>query len=61
MVDGMQEIEKGRESIGTTKKGIGPTYSTKVIFTFENKVSLDIHYNFFVSKNKGKSYWYQIG
>lgn len=25
----MQEMEKGKESIGTTKKGIGPTYSSK--------------------------------
>lgn len=28
-VDGIQEIAKGKKSIGTTKKGIGPTYSTK--------------------------------
>lgn len=28
-VDGLQEVEKGKKSIGTTKKGIGPTYSTK--------------------------------
>ncbi|GFU44222.1 adenylosuccinate synthetase [Trichonephila clavipes] len=28
-VDGLQEQEKGSKSIGTTKKGIGPTYSSK--------------------------------
>lgn len=28
-VDGLQEQEKGKKSIGTTKKGIGPTYSCK--------------------------------
>lgn len=28
-VDGLQELEKGTQSIGTTKKGIGPTYSSK--------------------------------
>lgn len=27
--DGMQEREKGGKSLGTTKKGIGPTYSSK--------------------------------
>lgn len=27
--DGMQELEKGSQSLGTTKKGIGPTYSSK--------------------------------
>ncbi|KAF2861876.1 Adenylosuccinate synthetase [Piedraia hortae CBS 480.64] len=28
-VDGLEEVELGRASIGTTGKGIGPTYSTK--------------------------------
>ncbi|KAJ2953444.1 hypothetical protein O0L34_g1038 [Tuta absoluta] len=28
-VDGLQEAEKGKNSLGTTKKGIGPTYSSK--------------------------------
>lgn len=28
-VDGFQERDKGKKSLGTTKKGIGPTYSTK--------------------------------
>jgi len=28
-VDGMQEAEKGHKSLGTTKKGIGPAYSSK--------------------------------
>ena len=30
-VDGMQEASKGANQIGTTKKGIGPTYSTKAL------------------------------
>ncbi|XP_050354479.1 adenylosuccinate synthetase [Nymphalis io] len=29
LVDGLQEAEKGKNSLGTTKKGIGPTYSSK--------------------------------
>jgi Adenylosuccinate synthase len=28
-VDGLQEAEKGKKSLGTTKKGIGPAYSSK--------------------------------
>ncbi|KAK4501082.1 hypothetical protein PRZ48_006888 [Zasmidium cellare] len=28
-VDGLEEVELGKGNIGTTKKGIGPTYSTK--------------------------------
>ena len=28
-VDGYQEAQKGKQQLGTTKKGIGPTYSTK--------------------------------
>eukprot|EP00049_Salpingoeca_infusionum_P018788 m.358766 g.358766 ORF g.358766 m.358766 type:complete len:425 (-) comp18276_c0_seq1:429-1703(-) len=28
-VDGMKELERGNDKIGTTKKGIGPTYSSK--------------------------------
>lgn len=28
-VDGLQEQEKGSKSLGTTKKGIGPSYSSK--------------------------------
>ncbi|KAF2728440.1 Adenylosuccinate synthetase [Polyplosphaeria fusca] len=30
MVDGLEEVELGGSFIGTTKKGIGPTYSTKM-------------------------------
>ena len=30
MVDGLEEVELGGGLIGTTKKGIGPTYSTKM-------------------------------
>ncbi|KAI5854390.1 Adenylosuccinate synthetase [Tricharina praecox] len=29
LVDGLEEIELGAQNIGTTRKGIGPTYSTK--------------------------------
>lgn len=28
-VDGLQEAEKGGTALGTTKKGIGPAYSSK--------------------------------
>jgi adenylosuccinate synthase len=28
-IDGLKEVELGRGSIGTTGKGIGPTYSSK--------------------------------
>ena len=28
-MDGLLERQKGKKSLGTTKKGIGPTYSTK--------------------------------
>eukprot|EP00052_Salpingoeca_macrocollata_P016031 m.128489 g.128489 ORF g.128489 m.128489 type:complete len:460 (+) comp19897_c0_seq2:1245-2624(+) len=28
-IDGLEEVEKGKESIGTTRKGIGPCYSAK--------------------------------
>ncbi|KAF2201876.1 adenylosuccinate synthetase-like protein [Delitschia confertaspora ATCC 74209] len=30
MVDGLEEVELGGSFIGTTRKGIGPTYSTKM-------------------------------
>ncbi len=30
-IDGLVEEEKGSGSLGTTKKGIGPTYSAKVV------------------------------
>jgi adenylosuccinate synthase len=29
LVDGLEETELGSNSIGTTKRGIGPSYSTK--------------------------------
>ena len=29
LVDGLEEVELGGNSIGTTKRGIGPSYSTK--------------------------------
>jgi len=28
-VDGLEEVELGAQNIGTTRKGIGPTYSSK--------------------------------
>lgn len=28
-MDGFQEMEKGKKSLGTTKKGIGPAYASK--------------------------------
>ena len=30
LVDGLEEVELGANMLGTTKKGIGPTYSTKM-------------------------------
>ena len=46
IVDGLKEVELGGKSIGTTKKGIGPAYSSKasrsglrvhhLIYDFEN-------------------------
>ncbi len=33
VVDGLEEVELGKESIGTTKKGIGPTFSNKAART----------------------------
>lgn len=30
LVDGLEEVELGNGSLGTTKKGIGPTYSSKM-------------------------------
>lgn len=29
LVDGLEEVELGRKSIGTTRKGIGPAYSSR--------------------------------
>ena len=29
LVDGLEEVELGGKSIGTTRRGIGPSYSTK--------------------------------
>ena len=30
LVDGLEEVELGEFNVGTTRKGIGPTYSTKM-------------------------------
>jgi adenylosuccinate synthase len=42
-IDGLKEVELGRGSIGTTGKGIGPTYSSKA-----SRSGLRVHhlYNF---------------
>lgn len=29
-IDGIIEVEKGKSGLGTTRKGIGPTYAAKV-------------------------------
>ncbi|KAI1295602.1 Adenylosuccinate synthetase [Halotydeus destructor] len=49
-VDGMQEVEKGRQSLGTTKKGIGPTYSTKASRTGIRLADLLCNFSTFESK-----------
>ncbi|KAG0332639.1 hypothetical protein BG000_009858 [Podila horticola] len=43
IIDGLKELELGRGSIGTTRKGIGPTYSSKA-----SRSGLRVHhlYNF---------------
>ena len=41
IVDGLKEIELGGSSIGTTKKGIGPTYSAKA-----SRSGLRVHHLF---------------
>ncbi|ORX83559.1 Adenylosuccinate synthetase [Basidiobolus meristosporus CBS 931.73] len=41
IVDGLKELELGRGSIGTTKKGIGPAYSSKA-----NRDGIRVHHLF---------------
>lgn len=41
IVDGLKEVELGGSSIGTTRKGIGPTYSTKA-----SRSGLRVHHLF---------------
>lgn len=41
VVDGLKEVELGGSSIGTTKKGIGPTYSSKA-----SRSGLRVHHLF---------------
>jgi adenylosuccinate synthase len=52
-VDGYQELEKGQQSLGTTKKGIGPTYSTKASRTGIRMA--DLMQNFPVFEQKFKT------
>ncbi|KAG9536267.1 Adenylosuccinate synthetase, partial [Aureobasidium melanogenum] len=33
LVDGLEEVELGKDAVGTTKKGIGPCYQTKAART----------------------------
>ncbi|KAI9069161.1 P-loop containing nucleoside triphosphate hydrolase protein, partial [Trametes sanguinea] len=41
IVDGLKEVELGGSSIGTTKKGIGPAYSSKA-----SRSGLRVHHLF---------------
>ncbi|RWS24011.1 hypothetical protein B4U80_02161 [Leptotrombidium deliense] len=49
-VDGMQELEKGKKSLGTTKKGIGPTYATKASRTGVRMADLLADFSVFEEK-----------
>lgn len=49
-VDGMQELEKGTASLGTTKKGIGPTYSSKAARNGLRMSDLLGHFDQFATK-----------
>jgi adenylosuccinate synthase len=51
-VDGYQEQEKGCKSLGTTKKGIGPTYSTKASRTGIRMADLLQNFPLFESRFK---------
>lgn len=49
-IDGLVEGHKGKESLGTTKKGIGPTYSSKAT---RNGIRVcDLAYDFSVFESK---------
>ncbi|XP_023221331.1 adenylosuccinate synthetase-like, partial [Centruroides sculpturatus] len=52
-VDGLQEQEKGKNSIGTTKKGIGPAYSTKASRSGIRLADLLGDFSLFEEKLKG--------
>lgn len=49
-VDGLQEQEKGKKSLGTTKKGIGPAYSSKATRNGIRIVDLMGDFNLFADK-----------
>lgn len=49
-VDGLQEQEKGQKSLGTTKKGIGPAYSSKAARNGIRIADLLGDYNLFAEK-----------
>lgn len=49
-VDGLQEQEKGKKSLGTTKKGIGPAYSSKATRTGIRMADLLGDFNLFSEK-----------
>ncbi|CAG2183260.1 unnamed protein product, partial [Oppiella nova] len=49
-VDGLQEKDRGKKSIGTTKKGIGPTYATKAGRTGIRMADLMGDYSLFQEK-----------
>jgi adenylosuccinate synthase len=48
-VDGLHEIQRGKEAIGTTRQGIGPCYSTKMQRT-GIRVSDLLHFDVFKDK-----------
>ncbi|KDR10573.1 adenylosuccinate synthetase isoform X2 [Zootermopsis nevadensis] len=58
-VDGLQELEKGKKSLGTTKKGIGPTYSSKATRNGIRIADLLGDYSQFVEKFQGLAAVYQ--
>ncbi|XP_066992850.1 adenylosuccinate synthetase [Anabrus simplex] len=58
-VDGLQELEKGKKSLGTTKKGIGPTYSSKATRNGIRVADLLGDYNSFSEKFQGLVEVYQ--
>jgi len=49
-VDGLQEAEKGKNSLGTTKKGIGPTYASKASRTGIRVADLLADFDSFTAK-----------
>jgi adenylosuccinate synthase len=50
-VDGLKEVQRGKEAIGTTRQGIGPCYSTKMQRT-GIRVSDLLHFDVFKEKLK---------